>query len=376
MRIALVAGEPSGDVLGAGLITALRARFPQAQFEGIGGERMQAQGLDSLFPLEDLAVMGLVEVLAHLPRLLHIRRSLRRRFTGLPPDVFIGIDAPDFNLPLEQTLRTQGVRTVHYVSPQVWAWRPGRVRTIARAVNLMLTLLPFEAAFYQTHRVPVRYVGHPLADEIPLHSDRAAARQQLGLEPAGRWLALLPGSRLGEVQRLVPLFLAVADWLRERQPDLRFIIPSASDPIHAYLSERLTALPVPLPVVLVRGQARAVLAAADGVLVASGTATLETLLVKRPMVVAYRVAPLSAWLARRLIRVPWFALPNLLAGRLLVPEFIQEAATVDHIGPALWRLMQDEAACQLQQAAFVELHGELRRAASVQAAAAIAELLG
>lgn len=373
MRIALIAGEPSGDGLGAGLIAALRTRLPQAQFEGIGGERMQAEGLDSLFPLDELAVMGLVEVLAHLPRLLHIRRSLRRHFTARPPDVFIGIDAPDFNLPLEQTLRARGVRTVHYVSPQVWAWRPGRVRAIARAVNLMLTLLPFEAAFYQTHRVPVRYVGHPLADEIPLHSDRAAARQQLGLEPDRPWLALLPGSRLGEVRRLAPLFLAVADWLRERQPDWCFIIPAASAPIHAYLGECLAGRSG--PVVLVRGQARAVLAAADGVLVASGTATLETLLVKRPMVVAYRVAPLSAWLARHLIRVPWFALPNLLAGRLLVPEFIQETATVDHIGPALWRLMTDEAACQLQLKAFVELHGELRHAASERAAAAIAELL-
>jgi lipid-A-disaccharide synthase len=375
MKIAIVAGELSGDTLGAGLIAALREHYPEACFEGIGGERMLAQGLTSLFPLEELAVMGLVEVLARLPVLLRIRRGLEQRFTARPPAVFIGIDAPDFNLPLERQLRAGGIPTVHYVSPQVWAWRQRRVRKIAHAVDLMLTLLPFEVAFYQDHQVPVRYVGHPLADAIPLQCDRLAARAALGLPVAGTRLALLPGSRLSEVRRLGPLFVEVAGWLHNRRPELSFIIPAATDRIHAYLAAWLASRAPHLPVRLMAGRARTVLAAADGVLVASGTATLETALLKRPMVVAYQVAPSSAWLARRLLTVSRFALPNLLAGKDLVPEFIQEAATVEKLGTAMLAWLDDPPARARLEQEFTALHQLLRCDASRQAAAAIAELL-
>lgn len=378
MHIAMVAGELSGDLLGAGLIAALRDRYPQARFSGIGGPEMLAQGFQTVAPLERLAVMGLVEVLRHLPELLRIRHQLDRHWLADPPQVFVGIDAPDFNLGLERRLRARGVPTVHYVSPSVWAWRPWRVRKIARAVSLMLTLLPFEAAFYRDHGVPVRHVGHPLADTIPLRSDPLWARRSLNLEwPAEATIvALLPGSRLGEVSRLGPVFLETARWLHARRPDLRFLIPAATPRLHEVLTALQDQYAPTLPLTLVHGHSRAAMAAADVVLLASGTATLEAMLLKRPMVVAYRVAPVTAWLARRLLLVSHFALPNLLAGRELVPEFIQDAATVANLGPAVLRWLDDAEAREALVAEFDALHVQLRRNASQQAAAAIAELLG
>ncbi len=377
MHVAMVAGELSGDLLGAGLMAALRERYPQARFSGIGGPEMLAQGFHSLAPLERLAVMGLVEVLRHLPELLRIRRALYQHWLAAPPQVFIGIDAPDFNLGLERRLRARGIPTVHYVSPSVWAWRPWRVRKIARAVSLMLTLLPFEEEFYRKHGVPVRHVGHPLADAIPPRSDPLLARQSLNLDwPADSVVvALLPGSRLGEVSRLGPVFLETARWLHARRPELRFLIPAATSRLY----EVLTALreryaPVP-PLTLARGHSRAVMAAADVALLASGTATLEAMLLKRPMVVAYRVAPATAWIARRLLTVSHFALPNLLAGREVVPEFIQEAATVANLGPAMLRWLDDATARKELVTEFDALHVRLRRDANRQAAAAVAELL-
>lgn len=377
MHIALVAGELSGDLLGAGLIAALKARYPQARFTGIGGPEMIAQGLLSLVPLERLAVMGLVEVLHHLPELFRIRRQLHQRLIADRPDVFIGIDAPDFNLGLERRLRVRGIPTVHYVSPSVWAWRPWRVRKIARAVDLVLTLFPFEAAFYEQHGVPVRYVGHPLADKIPLHSDARAARQQLSLAlPTGaRIVALLPGSRRGEVSRLAPLFLDTARWLYTQRPDMHFLIPAATPQLYAVLEALQSEYAPDLPLTLIQGRSRAVMAAADSVLLASGTATLEAMLFKRPMVAAYRVAPITAWLARRLVTTRYFALPNLLAGRELVPEFLQEAATVPHLGAAVLRWLDDAAASEKLMAIFAGLHVQLRRNASEQAATAIMALL-
>lgn len=377
MDIALLAGEPSGDNLGAGLIEALRRLFPTARFLGVGGAQMQAAGLISLVPQEQLAVMGLVEVLRHLPRLIAIRRRLYRRLRSQPPAVFIGIDSPDFNLGLERRLRTIGIPTVHYVSPSVWAWRKGRVRTIAASVDLMLTLLPFEADFYHQHAVPVRYVGHPLADLIaPVTGvdteTREITRQTLALAPAGPLVALLPGSRLGEVERLAPLFLATARWLSRQRPALRFVLPAATPRLGTWLRPLLDAYPG-LPLTLVDGQARTVLTAADAVLVASGTATLEALLVGRPMVVAYRLAPATAWLARRLVKIPYFALPNLLAGRALVPEFFQQTATVDNLGPAVLAVLEASGARQVE--AFAGIHRELRRDASATAALAIQQLL-
>ncbi len=378
MYIAIVAGELSGDLLGAGLITALKTRYPQARFGGIGGPGMIAQGFQTLVPMERLAVMGLVEVLRHLPELLRIRRQLYRRLLADPPQVFVGIDAPDFNLGLECRLRDRGIPTVHYVSPSVWAWRPWRVRKIARAVDLMLTLLPFEAAFYRDHGVPVRYVGHPLADTIPPRSDARMARRSLNLElPAeATVIALLPGSRMGEVGRLGPVFLETANWLHARRPGLHFLIPAATLRLYEALAALRSEHAPALPLTLVQGQSREVMTAADVVLLASGTATLEAMLLKRPMVVAYRVAPVTAWIARRLVTISHFALPNLLAGRELVPEFIQQAATVASLGPAVLCWLDDAIAREGLVAEFEALHTQLRRDASQQAAAAIAELLG
>jgi len=377
MHVAMVAGELSGDLLGAGLIAALRARYPQARFSGIGGPEMLAQGFHTVAPLERLAVMGLVEVLSHLPELLRIRRALHQHWLADPPQVFVGIDAPDFNLGLERRLRARGVPTVHYVSPSVWAWRPWRVRKIARAVSLMLTLLPFEAAFYRDHGVPVRHVGHPLADAIPLRSDPLLARQSLHLDwPAeAKVVALLPGSRLGEISRLGPVFLETARWLHARRPELRFLIPAATRRLHEVLTALRDQSAPALPLALVQGHSRAAMAAADVVLLASGTATLEAMLLKRPMVVAYRVAPATAWIARRLLTVSHFALPNLLAGRELVPEFIQEAATAANLGPAVLRWLDETVTREALTAEFDVLHDQLRRDASRQAATAIAELL-
>lgn len=378
MHVALVAGELSGDLLGAGLIAALKTRYPHAHFTGIGGPEMLAQGFQSVVPMERLAVMGLVEVLRHLPELLGIRYQLYQRLRSDPPAVFIGIDAPDFNLSLEQRLRACGIPTVHYVSPSVWAWRPWRVRKIARSTDLMLTLLPFEAAFYQDHGVPVRYVGHPLADAIPMRSDPVAARQALGLAlPADAHIvALLPGSRMGEVSRLGALFLDTAAWLYAQRPDLHFLLPAATPRLYAMLAGMRTERAPTLPLTLIQSQSRTAMAAADGVLLASGTATLEAMLLKRPMVVAYRVAPVTAWIARRLLTISRFAWPNLLAERELVPEFIQDAATVENLGPAMLRWLDDATACAQLTVEFDALHTLLRRDASAQAADAIVELLG
>ncbi len=377
MHVAIVAGELSGDLLGAGLIAALRAQDPQLRFTGVGGPAMLAQGFQTLVPMERLAVMGLVEVLRHLPDLLALRRQLYRQFIADPPLAFIGIDAPDFNLGLERRLRAHGIPTVHYVSPSVWAWRPWRVRKIARAVDLMLTLFPFEAAFYQDHGVPVRAVGHPLADAIPLRGDPVTARRTLGLPGPDEApvIALLPGSRWGEVSRLGPLLLDTAVWLNARRPDLRFVLPAATPRLYEVLAGMRAERAPALPLTLVQGQSRMAMAAADVVLLASGTATLEAMLLKRPMVVAYRVAPVTAWLARRLVKISHFALPNLLAGRELVPEFIQDAATVANLGPAVLRWLDQPLTRDRLTAEFDALHRELRRDANRQAAEAIVELL-
>ena len=295
MQIAIVAGELSGDLLGAGLMAVLKINYPQARFTGIGGPEMLAQGFKTVVPLERLAVMGLVEVLRHLPELLSIRRQLYQRLLADPPAVFIGIDAPDFNLSLERRLRASKIPTVHYVSPSVWAWRPWRVRKIARAVNLMLTLLPFEADFYRDHQVAVRYVGHPLADMIPFHNDGAAARLALGLTLAAdaRIVAVLPGSRSGEVNRLGPLLLDTVVWLHRQRPELHFLMPAATPALSRLLATLIAERAPGLPLTLIQGQSRTVMAASDVALLASGTATLEAMLLKRPMVAAYRVAPLT-----------------------------------------------------------------------------------
>ncbi|WP_439861276.1 lipid-A-disaccharide synthase [Pseudomonas sp. MBLB4136] len=371
LRVALVAGEASGDILGVGLMQALKARHPRVEFIGIGGPRMEAEGLKSYFPMERLAVMGLVEVLGRLPELLARRRRLLRDLIAARPDVFIGIDAPDFNLDLELKLRRAGIKTVHYVSPSVWAWRQKRVLKIRQGCDLMLTLFPFEAQFYDAQQVPVRFVGHPLADAIPLDADRAAARLALDLPVDGPVVALLPGSRGGEVARLGALFLDAASRLRALRPGIRFVLPSASPERRAQLEQMLVGRDLPLT--LLDGRSHEALAACDAVLIASGTATLEALLYKRPMVVAYRVAPLTYRILKRLVKSPYISLPNLLAERLLVPELIQDAATPEALAQHVAPLLGDG---EVQTESFDLIHRALRRDASAQAADAVLNLVG
>lgn len=375
MKIAMIAGETSGDLLGAGLIRALRHRYPNARFVGIGGERMIAEGMDSWFPMEQLSIMGLFEVLRHLPELFRLRDELLARFLGDPPDVFIGIDAPDFNLRIERVMHQRGVPTVHYVSPSVWAWRQGRIHGIRKSVDLMLTLLPFEAAFYEQHQQPVCFVGHPMADQIPEHSDPQVARQRLGLpsDAAGPIIALLPGSRRGEIERLLEIQLRAAEQFQSKYRTACFLIPAASAPRFQQIQTLLAEFPG-LAVQVYSGRARECMEAADAVVLASGTATLECMLVKRPMVVVYRLATLSYWLMRLLIRIPYVSLPNLLAGRGLVPELIQRDLTPDRIVEELERCLQPNALQALQQD-FLRIHRELARSADERAADAVSGLL-
>jgi len=370
LRIALVAGEASGDILGSGLMQALRLRHPDVEFIGVGGPRMEALGLRSMFPMERLSVMGLVEVLGRLPELLRRRKQLIADLIEVRPDVFIGIDAPDFNLTVELRLRRAGIRTVHYVSPSVWAWRQKRVLKIRDGCDLMLTLFPFEAQFYAEHQVPVRFVGHPLADAIPLQADRAQARHQLGLPEEGAVVALMPGSRGGEVSRLGPLFLDAAERLRTLRPGVHFVMPCANPERRAQLEQLLANRDLPLT--LLDGRSHEALAACDAVLIASGTATLEALLFKRPMVVAYRVAGLTYRILKHLVKSPYVSLPNLLAERLLVPELLQDAATPDALAQTLAPLIDGGTA---QTDGFDVIHRALRRDASVQAADAVLALV-
>jgi len=371
LRVALVAGEASGDILGSGLMQAIKQRHPNAEFIGVGGARMEAEGLKSYFPMERLAVMGLVEVLGRLFELLGRRRQLARDLIAAKPDVFIGIDAPDFNLGLELKLRRAGIKTVHYVSPSVWAWRQKRVLKIREACDLMLTLFPFEAQFYDEHQVPVRFVGHPLADAIPLQADRAAAREALDLPQDEPVVALMPGSRGGEVARLGELFLDAAIRLRALRPGIHFLLPCATPERREQLEQMLAGRDLPLT--LLNGRSHEALAACDAVLIASGTATLEALLYKRPMVVAYRVAPLTYRILKRLVRSPYISLPNLLAQRLLVPELIQDAATPEALAQAVAPLIDGG---QVQTEGFDLIHRALRRDASVSAADAVLKLAG
>ncbi len=370
LRIALVAGEASGDILGSGLMRAIKARHPDAEFIGVGGPLMEAQGMTSYFPMERLSVMGLVEVLGRLKELLARRKLLIQTLIDEKPDVFIGIDAPDFTLNIELKLRQAGIKTVHYVSPSVWAWRQKRVLKIREGCDLMLTLLPFEARFYEEQGVPVRFVGHPLADTIPLQADQLAARGELGLGE-GPVVALMPGSRGGEVGRLGALFFDSAERLLAARPDIRFVLPCASPQRREQIEQLLQGRDLPLT--LLDGRSHVALAACNAVLIASGTATLEALLYKRPMVVAYRLAPLTYWILKRMVKSPYVSLPNLLAQRLLVPELLQDAATAEALAQTLLPLLENGDA---QTAGFDAIHRTLRRDASNQAAEAVLNLIG
>lgn len=378
LRIALVAGEASGDLLGAGLIEALRRRFPGAQFAGIGGDAMRTAGMDVWFDASELAVMGLAEVLAHLPRLLRLRRSLRERVLAWKPDVFVGIDAPDFNLGVERWLKQRGVRTVHYVSPSVWAWRESRAAKIGASADRVLCLFPMEPPIYAKHGVDARFVGHPLADTMALEPDQAAARAQLGLRDDAPVLAVLPGSRLGEIARLGADFLQAASLVAQRVPGLQVVIPAATAPCRHALETLLADSRFPIPDCrLIDGQARAAMVASDAVLLASGTATLEAMLAKRPMVVAYKVAPLTYTLVKRLgmLKVDRYALPNILAGDTVVPELMQHDCTPQALAEAVSAWFHDPAARDALSPRFRDLHRQLRRDASRAAAEAIADVV-
>ncbi|WP_409523481.1 lipid-A-disaccharide synthase [Nitrincola sp. MINF-07-Sa-05] len=375
LKVAIVAGEASGDILGAGLIQALRQQYPQMQVEGIGGELMQAQGCESLFPMERLSVMGLVEVLGRLRELLGIRRQLVKRWMQQPPDLFIGIDAPDFNLGLEQSMHEAGVTTVHYVSPSVWAWRKKRVHKIKRNTDLMLTLFPFEAAFYQAHQQRVAFVGHPLADQIPLQPDQHAARASLGLDHDAQVIALLPGSRAGEVTQLAAPFLDAARILTQKRPGLVFVLPAASQSRYDELQRIIQNQYQDLEIHLVLKNSHQALCACDAVLIASGTATLEAMLCKRPMVVAYRMSPITFRILSYLVSITSVSLPNLLAGRQLVPEVLQNEVTPQRLADEIESLLDDQIGRQALLAEFTQLHQSLRLDADVQAARAISELL-
>ena len=374
-RIVLVAGEQSGDNLGAKLIEALKARLPHAQFAGIPGPRMAAAGCEAWERAESLAVMGLFEILPHLRRLLRIRRQLVEQTIAFAPDVYIGVDAKEFNLRVAPLLKRRGIRTVQYVSPQVWAWRQGRVRTIGAAVDLVLCLLPFEVEFYSRHHVRAEFVGHPLADQIPLETDVEGARAALGLPP-GQYVALLPGSRAGEVQNLADDFARTVAWLRMQRPALRYIAALANTRARELFVQALERHGQRDAVVLVDGQSTTVLAASDVVLLASGTATLEAMLSKRPMVVAYRLGSLTSFLLRhlKLFKAPFFAQPNLLAGREVVPEYFNADVRARVLGPAVIAQLERRDRTELQRT-FIAIHQQLRRDASARAADAIVQLI-
>lgn len=374
--IVLVAGETSGDNLGARLIEALRVHIPNARFAGIAGAKMRAAGCEAWQPAESLSVMGLFEVVPELPRLLRIRRELIARVMRERPTVYVGVDFKEFNLSVAKRLKQAGIRTVQYVSPQVWAWRQGRVKKIARAIDMILCLLPFEKDFYNAHAVDARFVGHPLADEIPLQIDQAAARQALGLKADAPCVALLPGSRQGEVSRLAKDFAATVAWLVAREPQLQFIAPMASATTKSILAKALRDAGVGDRVRLIDGQSQQALAASNVALIASGTATLEATLTKLPMVVVYRLGKLTTFLLRdlKLMKAPFFAQPNLLAGRQLVPEFFNNQVTAEVLGPALLEQMSRPDRGDLIET-FTGIHRTLRRDATAQAAAAIVELI-
>ncbi len=378
LRIGLVAGEVSGDQLGAALIRAIRERHPDTQFEGVAGARMREAGCEVLADSEQLSVMGFVEVLSRLPGLLALRRHLCHHFMTNPPDVFVGIDAPDFNLPLEAKLKRAGIPVVHWVSPSVWAWRQYRLRKIRRSVDLMLTLFPFEKRFYQQHDIPSAYTGHPLADTIPEYNDPSQARAGLALEGGRRYVALLPGSRRSEVDRLLPVFLQAAHRCRQVVGDLVFLIPSADHSLYRRCQAILenSGFGYELPVMLFEGQARTVMQAADAVLLASGTATLECLLVGRPMLVAYRQHPISTSLMKRMLKTPYFSLPNHLLGRMQVPEYLQQDASPQRLAEGLLALLQDPERAAAQIAPFAAVHRELKRDAAARAADSILERAG
>ncbi len=365
-KIAIVAGEHSGDLLGAGLMQAISKRHPGAYFIGVGGPLMAEQGMDTYFPMDDLAVMGIAEVVQQLPKLLRHRKKLVQYLIEEQPDVMIGIDAPDFNLTVETRLKNAGIATIHYVSPSVWAWREGRIKGIKKAVDHVLCLLPFEKDFYDKHGLPATFVGHPLADDIPMQWQQTPARKELKLEPESEYLAILPGSRKGEIARMAPVFLRVAKKIAEKYPNLRFVAPMISDARAEQFQELIKQYSPELTIALPVGESRKVMAASNYLLLTSGTVALEALLIKRPMVVAYRFHWLSYQIIKRLFHAPFFSLPNLLAGKEIVPELAQSEASEEGIEQALVELIEQDNTALLEQ--FKTIHQQLKVSASEKAA--------
>jgi lipid-A-disaccharide synthase len=375
LRIGVVAGEASGDILGSGLIRALRKRFPDLQVEGIGGELMMAQGCQSLYPMERLSVMGLVEVLGRLPELLKMRRDLIQHFKDNPPDLFIGVDAPDFTLKMEGALKQEGIPTVHYVSPSVWAWKKKRIYQIKKTTDLVLSLFPFEAQHYAPTAQRIAFVGHPLADSIPKSVNPEASRKRFAVKPHETIIALLPGSRGSELKYLAEPFLDTARWLSERLDSVRFIIPAANHARHDHLHKLITEKYPDLNIQLVIKHSREVMAIADAILIASGTATLEATILQKPMVVAYKMAPLTYAIYSRMVKSRFISLPNLLADQPLVPEILQDDVRPEHLGPAILKALEDKHYREHLSQEFERIHQQLHQNADEKAADAVIALL-
>lgn len=376
-HIAMVAGEASGDLLASRLLSGLRPALPQAHMHGIGGAKMAEFGFVSDFPMEKLSVRGLFEVLAHYREIKGIQTALRDQLLVEKPAVFIGVDAPDFNLGLETALRASGIPTMHYISPSIWAWRGGRIKKIAKAVSHMLVVFPFEEKIYRDAGIPASYVGHPLAQVIPLQPDVAAARQRLGLAANARVIALLPGSRMSELKYNSVCFVAAAKLLLQRDASLKIVVPLVGQEHIAYFKQLLQQAQLQdVPLQLVQGQSYDVMAAADGVIVASGTATLEVALFKKPMVIAYKMMAASWHVLKHMGYQPWVGLPNILAQAFVVPEFLQHAATPQALADALWQQLQDDQHCQKLELGFLQMHHTLLRDSAQESAQAVLKLIG
>ncbi len=372
----MLAGEASGDLLGSHLLQALKSRYPNLSAFGIGGPKMQAEGLDAWYPMEQLAVRGYVEVVRSLPKLLRLRREFKRRLLRERPDVFIGIDAPDFNLALEKSLKTAGITTIHYVSPSIWAWRGERIHQIKRAVDKVLALFPFEVPIYERAGIPVAYVGHPLADKLPEHPDHQGTRERLKVPPGASVVALLPGSRQSEVRQMSGLMIATALLIREQVPDAHFLVPLVSRETRLIFEGALYRQGAEgLPLTILFGHAHEAMIAADAALVASGTATLEAALLKCAMVITYTMPAASAWIMRRKAYLPYVGLPNIIAGEFIVPELLQEDALPENLAQAVCNLLRNPRLRARLQERFQAMHAQLRQGTAERAVDAIVPLL-